>query len=204
MLTETPYAIVGTGNIGSALARLFGRAGLEVLIANTRGPRTISELAASAGPSVLPVSLADALARDVIFLAIPFTAVEQFGKELPDWTGKTIVDATNAHYAPNAAKDILKGRLSSHYVAGVLPGARVVKAFNQLPARTLAAPVPPAQGRRVVFISSEFPESSAQIAQLADALGLSAVELGRIGEGGRLIEVPNALVLRNLTEQPLT
>lgn len=204
MLTETPYAIVGTGNIGSALARLFGRAGLGVRIANTRGPRTISELAASAGPSVLPMSLADALARDVIFLAIPFTAVEQFGKELPDWTGKTIVDATNAHYAPNAAKDILKGRLSSHYVAEVLPGARVVKAFNQLPAQTLAAPVPPAQGRRVVFISSDFPESSAQIAQLADALGLSAVELGRIGEGGRLIEVPNALVLRNLTEQPLT
>lgn len=204
MLTETPYAIVGTGNIGSALARLFGRAGLEVLIANTRGPSTISELAASACPSVHPVSLADALACDVIFMAIPFTAVEQFGKELPDWTGKTIVDAANAHYAPNAAKDILKGRLSSHYVAEVLPGARVVKAFNQLPAQTLAAPVPPAQGRRVVFISSDFPESSAQIAQLADALGLSAVELGRIGEGGRLIEVPNALVLRNLTEQPLT
>ena len=84
MLTDTSYAIVGTGNIGSALARLFGRAGLEVQIANTRGPGTISELAASAGPSVLPVSLADALARDVIFLAIPFTAVEQFGKELPD------------------------------------------------------------------------------------------------------------------------
>jgi predicted dinucleotide-binding enzyme len=204
MLTETPYAIVGAGNIGSALARLFGRAGLEVRIANTRGPSTISELAASVGPSVLPVSLADALARDVIFLAIPFTAVEQFGKELPDWTGKTVVDATNAHYAPNAAKDILKGRLSSHYVAEVLPGARVVKAFNQLPAQTLAAPVPPAQGRRVVFVSSDFPESSAQIAQLADALGLSAIELGAIGEGGRLIEVPNALVLRNLTEQPLT
>jgi 8-hydroxy-5-deazaflavin:NADPH oxidoreductase len=202
MLTDTPYAIVGTGNIGSALARLFGRAGLEVRIANTRGPRTISELAA-AGPSVLPVSLADALARDVILLAIPFTAVEQFGKELPDWTGKTIVDVTNAHYAPNAA-DILKGRLSSHYVAEVLPGARVVKAFNQLPAQTLAAPVPTAQGRRVVFISSDLPESSAQIAQLADALGLSAVELGAIGEGGRLIEVPNALVLRNFTEQPLT
>jgi 8-hydroxy-5-deazaflavin:NADPH oxidoreductase len=49
--------------------------------------------------------------------------VEQFGKELPDWTGKTIVDATNAHYAPNAAKDILKGRLPSHYVAEVPPGA---------------------------------------------------------------------------------
>jgi 8-hydroxy-5-deazaflavin:NADPH oxidoreductase len=203
MSTNTRYAIVGSGNVGSALARLFGRAGLEVRIANTRGPGTISELAASAGPSVLPVSLAEALARDVIFLAIPFPAVEQFGRELPDWTGKTIVDAANAHYAPEEAERILNGRRSSHYVAGLLPGARVVKAFNQLPAQVLAAPVPPAQGRRVVFISSDSAESSARIAQLAEALGLSPVQLGRIDEGGRLIEVPNALVLRNFTEQPL-
>jgi len=203
MSTDTRYAIVGSGNIGSALARLFGRVGLEVRIANTRGPHTISELAASAGPSVLPVSLAEALTCDVIFLAIPFPAVEQFGKELHDWTGKTIVDATNAHYAPDHAADILKGRLSSHYVADVLPGARVVKAFNQLPAQVLAAPVSSAQGRRVVFVSSDSPESSARIAQLTETLGLSPVQLGRIGEGGRLIQVPNALVLRNFTEQPL-
>ena len=190
--------------IGSALATLFGRAGVEVRIANTRGPHTISELAASAGPSVLPVSLAEALTCDVIFLAIPFPAVEQFGKELHDWTGKTIVDATNAHYAPDHAADILKGRLSSQYVADVLPGARVVKAFNQLPAQVLAAPVSSAQGRRVVFVSSDSPESSARIAQLTETLGLSPVQLGRIGEGGRLIQVPNALVLRNFTEQPLS
>jgi 8-hydroxy-5-deazaflavin:NADPH oxidoreductase len=204
MSTDTRYAIIGSGNIGSALARLFGRAGLEVRIANTRGPDTISELAASAGPSVLPVSLAEALVCDVIFLGIPLPAVEQFGKELHDWTGKTIVDATNAHYAPEDAERILNGRLSSHYVADLLPGARVVKAFNQLPAQVLAATVPPAHGRRVVFISSDSPESSAHIAQLAETLGLSPVQLGRIDEGGRLIELPNALVLRNFTEQPLS
>lgn len=203
MPTDTRYAIVGTGNIGSALAALFGRAGVGVRIANTRGPDTISELAASAGPSVLPVSLAEALACEVIFMAIPFTAVEQFGKELPDWTGKTVVDTTNAHYAPGHAEQILEGRLSSRYVADVLPGARVVKAFNQLPARTLAASVPDDQGRRVVFISSDSSGASADIAKLTEALGLSAVELGKIGEGGRLIQVPNALVLRNFTEQPL-
>ena len=204
MTAGTRYAIVGSGNIGSALARLFGKARVEVRIANTRGPHTIRELAASAGPSVLPVSLAEALACDVVFLAIPFPAVEQFGKELHDWTGKTIVDATNAHYAPDHAADILKGRLSSQYVADVLPGARVVKAFNQLPAQVLAAPVSSAQGRRVVFVSSDSPESSARIAQLTETLGLSPVQLGRIGEGGRLIQVPNALVLRNFTEQPLS
>jgi predicted dinucleotide-binding enzyme len=204
MSTDRRYAIIGSGNIGSALARLFGRARVEVQIANTRRRDTINELAASAGPSVLPVSLAEALACDVIFLAIPFPAVEQFGKELADWTGKTIVDTTNAHYAPDHGEHILQGRLSSHYVAEVLAGARVVKAFNQLPAQVLAAPVPPAEGRRVVFISSDSPESSTQIAQLTEALGLSPVQLGMIGEGGRLIQAPNALVLRNFTEQPLS
>jgi hypothetical protein len=204
MPADTRYAIVGSGNIGSALARLFGRAGVEVRIANTRGPRTIEELAASAGPSVLPVSQAEALACDVIFLAIPFAAVGQFAKELPDWTGKTIVDATNAHYESDHGEHILKGRLSSQYVADVLPGARVVKAFNQLPAQVLAAPVDAVRGRRVVFISSDSSESSDRIAQLAETLGLSPVQLGRIGEGGRLIQVPNALVLRNFTEQRLS
>jgi 8-hydroxy-5-deazaflavin:NADPH oxidoreductase len=204
MPADTRYAIVGSGNIGSALATLFGRAGVEVRIANKRGPNTISELAASAGPSVVPASLAEALACEVIFMAIPFTAVEQFGRELSDWTGKTIVDTTNAFLAPDArAERILKGRLSSHYVADVLPGARVVKAFNQLPARTLAARVPDGQGRRVVFIASDSAGASADVAKLTEALGLSAVELGKIGEGGRLIQAPNALVLRNLTEQPL-
>jgi predicted dinucleotide-binding enzyme len=204
MPADTRYAIVGTGNIGSALATLFGRAGVEVRIANTRGPDTIGELATSVGPSVIPASLAQALTSEVILMAIPFTAVEQFGKELPDWTGKTIVDTTNAHYAPDHAEQILKGRLSSHYVADVLPGSRVVKAFNHLPAQALAAQVPDGQGRRVVFISSDSAEASADIAKLAEALGLSAVELGKVGEGGRLIQVPNALVLRNFTEQPLT
>ncbi|MFJ8142323.1 hypothetical protein [Streptomyces sp. NPDC096013] len=56
----------------------------------------------------------------------------------------------------------------------------------------------------MVFVSSNSGEASSQIAELTRTLGLSAVELGRIDEGGRLIQVPGALTLRNLTEQPLT
>ena len=203
MSADTRYAIVGSGNIGSALARLFARAGVEVNIANTRGPHSISELAASLGSTVRAVTLTEALASDIIFMAIPFGAVEAFGNALPDWNGKIVVDTTNAHYAPNVG-DILKGRLSSQYAAEVLPGAQIVKAFNQLPAQTLAAEVPSSQGKRVVFVSSDSAEASSQIVELARTLGLSAVELGRIDEGGRLIEAPSALVLRNFTEQPLT
>jgi hypothetical protein len=203
MTAPTRYAIVGSGNIGSALARLFARAGIDVSIANTRGPESLRQLVDPLGPAVHAVALEEALESDVIFLAIPFPAVEQFGKSRPDWTGKTIVDTTNAHYAPGAA-GILQGRLSSHYAAEQLPGAAVVKAFNQLPAGVLAAEVDPGPGRRVVFIATDTPEAGDQIEKLTGDLGLAAIQLGRIDEGGRLIQAPNALVLHNLIERPLS
>ena len=192
------YAIIGSGNIGTALGALFARASRAVVIANTRGPETIKP----AGPGVRPVPLPEALEADTIFLAIPFPAIEKFGRSRPDWAGKTIVDTTNAHYAPGSA-EILQGRLSSHYTAEQLPGAVVVKAFNQLPANTLAAELDPAQGRRVVFIATDTPEAGDRIATLTAELGLAPLRLGRIDEGGRLIQAPNALVLHHLIERPL-
>lgn len=202
MTAVTQYAIVGAGNIGSALARLFGRAGIEVSIANTRGPQSLRALTASSGSSVRAVPVQEALDSDVIFMAIPFPAVEQFGRSLPDWTGKTIVDTTNAYYAPGSA-EVLQGRLSAHYTAENLPGADVVKAFNHVPAGTLAADIDPAVGRRVIFIATDSPAAGDRIEHLVGDLGLAAVQLGRIDEGGRLIQAPNALVLRNLIERPL-
>ena len=202
MTSPTRHAIVGSGNIGSALARLFARAGIEVGIANTHGPDSLRPLIASLGPCVRAVPIAEALNSDVIFLAIPFAAVEEFGKSLPDWTGKTVVDMTNPYYTPNSA-EILQGRLPTHYTAEKLPGAQVVKAFNQLPAKTLAAELDPEVGRRVIFIATDSPEAGDRVAKLVGDLGLAAVQLGRIDEGGRLIDVPNALVMRNLVEQPL-
>ena len=202
MTTPSRPAIVGSGNVGSGLARLFARAGIEVSIANTRGPESISELASSIGPGVHAVAAEEALTSDVIFMAIPFGAVEQFGKSLADWTGKTVIDTTNAHYTPNRDA-ILNGRTAARYVAEHLPHAKVVKAFNQLPANTLQAELNPDDGRRVIFISTDSPDAGDEIAELVSTLGLAAVQLGRTDEGGRLIEVPNALVLRNLIERPL-
>ncbi len=202
MTTPTRYSIVGSGNVGSALAQLFDRARIEVSIANTRGPESLRELAASLSSGVRPVPLGEALHSDVILMAVPFLAVEQFGLSLPDWTGKTVVDTTNAHYADNSAA-ILQGRLSAHYTAEKLPGADIVKAFNQLPANTLADELDPELGKRVIFIATDSAQAGDRVAALVDDLGLAAVQLGRIDEGGRLIQAPNALVLRNLIERPL-
>lgn len=145
MTPSTRPAIVGTGNVGSALAGLFARAGLDVSIANTRGPESIRPLAASLGTSVHAAPLAEALERYVILMAIPFGAVGQFGRSRPDWTGKTVVDTTNAHRTPDW-EEILHGRPAAQFTAEHLPGADVVKAFNQLPANTAGGRARPRAG----------------------------------------------------------
>lgn len=202
MTTATQYAIVGSGNIGAALAQLFQRAGLDVSITNSRGQQSLQDLSSSIGPRVHAVSLEEALKSEVIFMAIPFAAIDDFGRSVSDWSGKIVVDTTNAYYSPSAAS-MLQGRPAGNYVAEKLPGAQIVKAFNQLPANTLSTPLDPGQGKRVVFIASDVEEASEQVARIVTDLGLSPVQLGKIEDGGRLIEVPNALVLRNLIELPL-
>ena len=102
---------------------------------------------------------------------------------------------------PNS-EQILGGRLSTEFNAEAFPGAAVVKSFNQTAARQLAEKRPPEVGRRVVFVSSNDPAASAAVAGLCTDLGFAPIELGRINDGGVLIQARNALVLRELYELP--
>ncbi len=194
------YAIIGTGNVGSALAHQFARAGIAVSIANTRGPETIRPLAEELGDKVTAHTLEDALAADVVFLAIPFIAVEEFARSRSDWTGKIVVDQTNAY---GVSPEVMAGRLSSDIVAKAVPGASVVKAFNQLPAGVLARDPSQDGGKRVVFVASNDDMAAATIKELAQQLGFSPILVGRLDEGGRLLHIPGPLVLHNLVEHPL-
>jgi len=61
-MTTTPtYSIVGSGNVGSALARIFARAHVNVTIANTRGPESLRELTSELGPTVQAASITAAI-----------------------------------------------------------------------------------------------------------------------------------------------
>jgi len=196
-------SIIGAGNVGSALAHVFARNHVDACVANTRGPESFPELAVEVGPTVRAVALDEALGSDLIILAIPFLAVEPVGRSRPDWRGKTIVDVTNAFMLPNADA-LLAGRLSTEIVAEAFPGAETVKAFNQLPAHVLGRDRSAEGGKQVIFVSSNSESASTRVAQLAERLGYSAIELGRIDEGGRLIQARNALTLHNLIELPLS
>ena len=74
-------------------------------------------------------------------------------------------------------------------VAKAFPGARFVKGFNHLPARTLAADPNVNGSRRVVFLSSDDQAAAAQVADLAEQLGFAPVNLGKLAEGGALVQV---------------
>ncbi len=143
------YAIVGSGKIGKALARKFAQNKIEVGIANSRAPETLAPLAEALGPSIIPQSLREATQAEVILLAVPFTSHRDVARQLESWDSKIVIDATNAlHISPQD----LGGQLSSEIIAKSFAGARLVKAFNHLPAEQLGTP-PLRQDRSRLYFS---------------------------------------------------
>ena len=148
------YSIVGSGLVGKTLAGIFAKQGADVLIANSRGPESLAEIAAELGPHITPATVDRALDADIIFFAVGFLHFKEVAAKRPDWTGKIVIDVTNAFMLPAEVQESeLHGRLSSEVNAERLPGAKLVKSFNQLPMRVLIAPLPDLTGRRVVFIA---------------------------------------------------
>ena len=195
------YVIIGSGQIGTALARIFARKNVEVGIANSRGPETLESLAKEAGSSVRPVSIEEAHRAEIIFLAVPFTSHKEIAEKFEQWNGKILVDVTNAlRVAPQA----LGGRLSSEIVGEAFVGARLVKAFNHLPAAQLGTNPHSTGQRQAIFVSSNDPEASEMTAALITELGLTPVELGRLDQGGVPLHAvagrPGGLMFQNLAK----
>jgi predicted dinucleotide-binding enzyme len=112
------YSIIGSGHIGSALARQFARKGTDVAIANARGPDSLGALGKELGQHIIPQTLEAALKADMVILATPFSAVPVIARAGGNWTGKIVIDATNAIDFPAFTPTDLGGRPSSEVVAG--------------------------------------------------------------------------------------
>jgi 8-hydroxy-5-deazaflavin:NADPH oxidoreductase len=191
------YSIIGTGAVGATLASYFAKAGIGVAVANSRGADAVGPLATKLGQGVAARSLDEALKADVIFIAVPFLKFKDVASARKDWTGKILIDVTNALTPPEVEEAKRDGRPTSEANAERVPGAKLVKAFNQLPVPALTSPVA-AGGKRVIFVSSDDAAASAKVARLTEELGFAPIEVGKLGEGGRLIQAPNALTFENL------
>lgn len=181
-------AIVGAGRIGGNAARLWSRAGHDVLISFSRDPDRLAARAAEIGEHVLATSPADAVAdADVVMLAVPWGAIDQALHEAGSLAGKVVVDATNQFGEGAKPGD---GQTVAQFNAARMPGARYVRGFNTLTSGFQAAAASrPAEQRAVLFICGDYPAAKDVVAKLIEDAGFAPVDLGSNGDAA-VMEAP--------------
>lgn len=186
----TDVGIIGAGRLGQAMARTALRGGRTVVLANSRGPESLAAVASEIG--VDAGSTADAVAADIVVLAVPWDRVPSAVPGL-EWDGRLLIDATN-----DWAADDLNGRTSSEIVADLVPGARVVKAANTLNAEVLASDPHHGDGQRVIFISGDHDDAKAAALALFRDAGFAVIDLGDLATGGAMQQIHHPLAGVNL------
>jgi hypothetical protein len=179
--------ILGAGNIGANAAKLFGAAGHQVRIANSRGPKSLEALVAGLGPNVRAATPEDAVAfGDVVMIAVPWPRKEDAVGDAGPYDDKIVIDATNPYTEEFELED-LGDRTSSEVIKTLVPGAQLVKAFNTLYYKRLASEGKPSgsKDRLAIFIAGDDAHAKDVVAKLIDEIGFDAVDTGSLMEGGR-------------------
>lgn len=182
--------IIGSGAIGTALARTLARAGIEATISNSRGPDSLKELVRELGPTIKAGTREHAASADIVLIAVNWSKLPTALAGLPDWGGRIVIDANNPIEAPLFKPVELHGLVSSQVVADLVAGARLVKAFNHLRAEVLASDPRADGGRRVLFYSGDDGAAKAEVGALIDRLGFAGIDLGPLAIGGKLAQFP--------------
>lgn len=182
--------IIGAGHIGRAIATALARSGIAAIIANSRGPDSLSGLVAQIGEPIVAGSREEAAAKDIVFVAVNWSKLPAALAGLPNFAGRIVVDANNPIEAPLFKPVDLGARSSSEVFSDLVPGARVVKAFNHLQPQLVAGDPASDGGRRVLFFSGDDSEAKARIADLIGRLGFFGIDLGPLALGSRLVQFP--------------
>ena len=182
--------IIGSGAIGTAFARTLARAGIEATISNSRGPESLKDLVGELGPSIKAGTRDEAARANIVVIAVNWTKLQVALTNLPNWGGRIVIDANNPIEAPLFKPVDLGGRVSSEVFADLVPGARVVKAFNHLRAEVLASDPQKDGGRRVLFYSGNDTTAKAEVASLIERIGFVGIDLGSLAIGGKLAQFP--------------
>ena len=194
--------IIGAGNIGGTLARLFVRAGHDVAVSNSRLPETLSALVAEIGEGAQAMQPAEAAAfGEIVVVAIPFGRYREVPAE--PLYNKVVVDTNNYFERRDGRiEEIEAGRTtSSELLRRHAPGANVVKAFGTIRwSRLLHDGRPPGSADRIAIpIAGDDPAAKATVASLIDAIGFDAVDAGTLADGGRKFQPDTALFAADLT-----
>lgn len=187
-MTQT-IGLIGTGMIGSALARLAVAAGFNVVLSNSRGPEALAELLAELGPRARAAAPAEAAKEgDLVVAAVPMSAYRSLPVE--PLRGKVVIDTMN--YYPQRdgqIPDVDAAKLTtSELIQQHLEGARVVKALHNLDFHHLFTNARPHgdAARTTLPIAGDDAEAKEKVAQFMDAIGYDSVDAGSLSDSWRI------------------
>jgi predicted dinucleotide-binding enzyme len=185
----TTIGFIGAGRIGQSVARLAVDHGYDVVLSNSRGPETLTDVVADLGPHADADTAEGAAARgDLVVVTIPFRAYRDVPAE--PLAGKVVVDTNNYYPARDGQfaelddkTDTSAGMLQTH-----LPHSHVVKAFNHLMFSHLREDGRPSgtAGRRALAIAGDDADAKATVARLIDDFGYDVVDVGPLAESWRI------------------
>lgn len=181
--------IIGAGNIGSTLTRHFTRLGNDVLVANSRGPETLADLAKETGAKPVPVDEATR-GRDLVVVTIPEAKVPDLPPGLLRNAPPELVVVDTGNYYPRQRdgkiEGIENGLTESRWVEQQL-GHPVIKAFNNIYADHLAndGKPPGAPDRIALPVSGDDPKAKAEVMELINDIGFDPVDAGGLDESWR-------------------
>jgi 8-hydroxy-5-deazaflavin:NADPH oxidoreductase len=192
-LAKRTIGTIGAGEVAQAFAGHLLKAGHEVLLSNSRGPSSLTQVVSMLGKGARAATMDEAAKAPLVVLAVPWPKVEAVLGKFPEWEGRILIDATNHFLLPSMELADLKGRVSSEIVSELAPSAKVVKALNSLYASNLARDPNVGDGRRVIFVSGDDVGAKDEVGGLLKGLGFAVIDLGSLREGGRAQQVGNGL-----------
>ncbi|MFC9693581.1 NADPH-dependent F420 reductase [Kribbella sp. NPDC056951] len=183
----TTLGIIGSGNIGTVVAKLAIAAGIDVVLANSRGPESLREKAAELGVRA-GTAVEAAEAGDVVVVTIPLGRYAEVPVE--PLVGKVVIDTMNYYPSREGRIEELDNETSN--VADLLqrhlPESRTVKVFNNIAAINLLNLARPsgAEDRSALPLAGNDADARKTVAELLDQLGWDAVDIGPLSESWRI------------------
>jgi 8-hydroxy-5-deazaflavin:NADPH oxidoreductase len=185
----TTVGFIGSGLIGGTVARLAVAAGYDVVLSNSRGPETLSELVAELGPKARAATAAEAAeAGELVVVSVPFGAHTRLPVE--PLAGKVVLDTDNYYAARDGhIAEIENGELTSAALEQRHFGpAKVVKVFNNISFRHLGSLARPsgAADRSALPLAGDDEQAKRDATAFLDAIGYDAVDIGTLADSWRI------------------
>jgi hypothetical protein len=194
---------IGAGDFAQAFAKRALKTGHKVKLSNNRGPESLREIVNQLGPGAMAVTKEEAAACEMVLLAVPWDNVPQTLASLPKWKDQILIDGTNPFHgkARNFTPANVGNLSTSQLVVALAPGARVVKALNNMIVPNFEADPVVNGARRVAFISADDGDAKKRVQTLLEGFGYSVIDLGNLRDGGLVQQAGGPLAGRDLFEK---